>query len=126
MPDMETNKVERRRHPPVTKSFVGTVAVGVVTAVIVALVVASWQATRVWGQTESQVETNQERILRNRQTIDRLDEQDRDFERKVNEEVSGIKGVLMEQHGVLSGMAATLQAIQQQLEREARQRRDGL
>ncbi len=80
-------------------------------AIAVTLGLAIVSASRSYGQQEQKVQHNIE-------NIDRLQERTDRNETRADSEMAGINATLKEQHGVLAGLASTLEGIQRQMESE--------
>lgn len=111
---------ERRRQPPISRNWFNGVSV----AVISALVLASWQGTRVYGQQERRVEENAESIdalnteLRNQELFfqGQINNQEENFERKFER----IDDKLTDQHGAISGLKSSVDALVNEIQRARR------
>lgn len=90
--------------------------------VVGALVVASWQGMRAYGQQEQRVDTNTEKIANNFNSIDRLHElRDRD-RAELNGKLDKITDTLTEQHGAISGLAVAVEALADEVQLQRRNR----
>lgn len=106
---LSQSQVERRRVRPVSWKWFHAVT----GTVVAALIVASWQGMRAYGQTE-------EKVMENTRNIDRLEALRLRDKVEIGNKLEKFGDILIEQHGAISGLKVSVDNLTDEVQRQRR------